>query len=84
VQSAACGITLYLMLQTNDGTERWMVSLPLVILDLPVTMLLVFGEPPGILFPMYVFFAGGLFWAVIGWCIAHVPYRSARETTSDD
>jgi hypothetical protein len=74
IHAVACGITLYLMLQSTDGTERWMISLPLVILDLPVTFIFAFGEPPGLLFPMYIFLVGGFFWAIIGWYIAQKPY----------
>ena len=74
MHAIACGITLYLLLQTTDGTERWVISLPLVILDLPVTFIFAFGEPPGLLFPMYILIVGGLFWATIGWYIAKKPY----------
>ena len=70
VHSLACAVTYLLMLGTNDGTERWVISMPVIILDFPVTFFLAVWQPPGILFPMYVFLVGGLFWATVGWLIA--------------
>jgi hypothetical protein len=75
IHSIACAITAALMVQADDGTSRWAFSLPLVILDLPVTFVFAVWQPPGMLFPIYVFTVGGFFWAIIGWYIAQLPFR---------
>jgi hypothetical protein len=70
IHAAACGVSLYFIVQTGDGVERWIRSLPIILLDFPVTFVFVAWEPPGLIFPLYILLVGGLFWAMIGWFIA--------------
>jgi hypothetical protein len=63
------------IVQTTDGVERWARSLPIIIIDLPVTFVLAAWKPPGVLIPMYVFIAGGAFWAFVGWGFARLRQK---------
>jgi hypothetical protein len=91
ITTIAC-LWLALMVSSVSGTGRLMVYLApfffalflahrfIMRADLPVTFVFAVWQPPGILFPSYVFVMGGLFWVVIGWRIAQVPYQTRRSS----
>jgi hypothetical protein len=79
LHAVACIISALFILNTTDGVERWVRSLPIIFIDMPVTFVLATWEPPGIIFPMYVFLAGGSFWAFVGWGFARCRRRT-QET----
>jgi hypothetical protein len=80
LHALACISSAILILQTTDGVERWVRSLPIILIDIPVTFVFAAWEPPGIVLPMYVFLVGGGFWALVGWGLAR--FQQAMHNSS--
>jgi hypothetical protein len=76
VHTVACAITAFFILRATDDVDRWVLSLPIMFIDMPISFPVSVWEPHGYVGPLYIFIVGGLFWAAVGWFVA-------RETTAE-